>query len=640
MMVSNGFNFPPNGYYNPPKPPITTKNYQNALTYGDDKRYGGNGDGKLDATELTSIKKVFDYASDYYKNMYQQSGDAKYMAWADHYGRDSKATDNMSNNFSVFATNINPMPGGGDFKITKEGIEQLANKDGNGNTISLNDLAQTRFSGFQNDKLATTHYQDVVKYGDDKRYGGNGDGKLDDTELANIKKTFDYATTYYKDQATTATTAEDKAKFTAWSNYYANDAKAAVNIQSEQNLFMQDGDPSKPVNGSIPPIKTPLNLTMQRVQALAGKDGDASTLSIQDLAKAQYPNFTDNGQPQIFPMPYGGNPQYGGYQPQYAGYQQPIDYSQQQAMYYNQPRQFGGQEMPLPPIEGLAMPPLGAGMFGVGTLPPVPPQVARQQTNDVPSILAQQKEATIKQALQGIQSNFDGIGQAREQLANTLKTMIDNQLDRSPESPSTQALAARTEAIKRLDDALVAQQQRLLSKKSFYESGQAAQYTTQELQSIMKVENTLGSLQTLTADLNPQSETAKNLQTRIDAVEKERERLIKRQPAPAEEPLTPKTATQILIDNFGTFESLLDTDKNRQDGITSFDELVAYTLQPYNPQQPWSSNVSPKVKRAVQYFIDNRATTFDKMEIINDKSGKKDAIFSLDELRKFLAQQG
>jgi hypothetical protein len=330
MMVSNGFNFPPNGYYNPPKPPVITKNYQEALTYGDDKRYGGNGDGKLNKAELTSIKKVFDYASDYYKNMYQQSGDAKYLAWADHYGRDSKATQNMSNNFSVFATDhVNP-PGTADLTIntiTKDGIAQLAGKDGDANTISLNDLAKTRFSGFQNDKLATTHYQDVVKYGDDKRYGGNGDGKLEGSELSNIKKTFDYAATYYKDQATTATTADDKAKFTAWSNYYANDAKAAVNIQSEQNLFMKDGDPNKAIN--MMPV--PLNLTMQRVQELANKDGNASTLSIQDLAKAQYPNFTDN-QPQIFPMPYGGNPQYGGYQTQYDPYQQP--------MYYNQPPQY------------------------------------------------------------------------------------------------------------------------------------------------------------------------------------------------------------------------------------------------------------------------------------------------------------
>ena len=46
-------------------------------------------------------------------------------------------------------------------------------------------------------------------------------------------------------------------------------------------------------------------------------------------------------------MPYGGNPQYGGYQPQYAGYQQPIDYSQQQAMYYNQQPQYAGYQQPI-----------------------------------------------------------------------------------------------------------------------------------------------------------------------------------------------------------------------------------------------------------------------------------------------------
>jgi uncharacterized membrane protein YccC len=278
-------------------------------------------------------------------------------------------------------------------------------------------------------------------------------------------------------------------------------------------------------------------------------------------------------------------------------------------------------------------------MFG---LPPVLPPEATQRANDVSSILAQQREATIKTALQGVQNNLDVVGRYREQLANTLKAMIDQPGASNPESPTAQALAAKTEAIKQQDDALALMQQRFLSKKSFYESGQATQYTTQELNSIMQVENTLGSLLPLTADLDPQSDTAKNIQTRMDAIEKMHDRLIKRQPA--EEPLTPKTATQILIDNFGAFESLLDTDKNRQDGVASFDKLVAYntpnnTLQPYNPQQPWSRNASPEVKRAVQYFIDNRATTFDVMEGLND-NGKKDGIFNIDELRKFLAQQG
>ena len=336
MMVSNGFNFSPNGYYNPPKPQVTTKNYQEAIEYGDDKKYGGNGDGKLSDTELANIKKTFDYAADYYKNMYQQSGDAKYMAWSDHYSRDSKATDNMIKNFSVFATNLATAPGGSNFQtggsnfqVTKDRLNELAGKDGDANTISLNDLAQTRFAGFKNDKLATRHYENAVRYGDDKKYGGNGDGKLDDKELANIKKTFDYATTYYKEQATKATTADEKAKFTAWSNYYANDAKAATNIDRESNLFMQDGDPSKPVNGSLPPVTTPLNLTMQRVQELAGKDGDANTLSIQDLAKAQFPNFTGD-RPLLF-TPFGVQYEEG----------QPIKYSPQQ-----QP-QYGGSGQPM-----------------------------------------------------------------------------------------------------------------------------------------------------------------------------------------------------------------------------------------------------------------------------------------------------
>ena len=144
MMVSNGFNFSPNGYYNPPKPQVTTKNYQEAIEYGDDKKYGGNGDGKLSDTELANIKKTFDYAADYYKNMYQQSGDAKYMAWSDHYSRDSKATDNMIKNFSVFQQADPSVTGG----VTDKGITTLARLDGRGETISLRDLAKQQFPNF------------------------------------------------------------------------------------------------------------------------------------------------------------------------------------------------------------------------------------------------------------------------------------------------------------------------------------------------------------------------------------------------------------------------------------------------------------------------------------------------------------
>jgi hypothetical protein len=629
MMVSGNYNFPSNGYYNPPKPQpsVITKNYQEAVKYGDDAKYGGNGDGKVDAAELTSIKKVFDYASDYYKNMYQQSGDTKYMAWSNHYSNSSTATGNMSKNFSIFQQ-ADPSVRDG---VTDKGLTTLAGKDGNNSNISLNDLTKQRFAEFKNDGLATAHYEDAVKYGDDKKYGGNGDGKLDATELANIKKTFDYAADYYKDQAASTNNAADKDKFTAWSNYYSNDSKAVDNINNNMGLFQMSGI-SYDMRARLPGEPAQFDTNLKTIQELAGKDGDSESLSIKDLAKAQFPDFADN-QPQIFPMPYGGKPQYGGFQAhmnildqqqyqfgdrqnqmsygggynqsqQYGGQYPPMynqspqygggQYGQYPPM-YNQPPQYGGGQYgqyppmggqyppmggqppydmnaPFPAMQGLPMQqPNGAGMFGLPpVLPPVLPPEATQRANDVSSILAQQKEATIKTALQGVQSNLDVIGRYREQLANTLKAMIDNQLDRSPESPTAQALAARTEAIKQQDDALALMQQRFLSKKSFYESGQATQYTTQELNSIMQVENNLGSMRSLTADLDPQSETAKELQRRMDALEKMHDRLIKRQPA--EEPLTPKTATQILIDNFGAFES----SQNVQDGVASFGELVAY----------------------------------------------------------------
>jgi EF hand len=145
MMVSNnGYNLPQNGYYNPPKPPVTTKNYQEAVKYGDSKEYGGNGDGKVSASELTSIKKVFDYASDYYKNMYQQSGDQKYMAWSEHYSRDAKATDNVSQNFSAFQQADATVKDG----VTDKGITTLAGQDGRASSISIQDLAKAQFPNF------------------------------------------------------------------------------------------------------------------------------------------------------------------------------------------------------------------------------------------------------------------------------------------------------------------------------------------------------------------------------------------------------------------------------------------------------------------------------------------------------------
>ncbi|MCS6266007.1 MAG: hypothetical protein H2174_00380 [Vampirovibrio sp.] len=89
--------------------------------------------------------------------------------------------------------------------------------------------------------------------------------------------------------------------------------------------------------------------------------------------------------------------------------------------------------------------------------------------------------------------------------------------------------------------------------------------------------------------------------------------------------MTPSKAVQLLKDNFGAFESLLDTDKNRKDNLASFDELVAYTKLP---------TADPNIKAAAQYFIDHRAETFDKMEGLNDY-GRKNGIFSLDEMTKF-----
>jgi len=173
--------------------------------------------------------------------------------------------------------------------------------------------------------------------------------------------------------------------------------------------------------------------------------------------------------------------------------------------------------------------------------PPVPPPTIQPPANDVPSILTQQKEATIKAAINDIPTQLNFIGQAREQLANTLKAMVDEAgANLNPESPTAQALAARTEAIKKQDDALVAQQQQILSIKGFLEREQSApQYTLKEFQSIMQVENTLGGLKTLISSLKPESPTYQEAQARINILEKARERLINHQSA--EDLLNPNT---------------------------------------------------------------------------------------------------
>jgi hypothetical protein len=134
-----------------------------------------------------------------------------------------------------------------------------------------------------------------------------------------------------------------------------------------------------------------------------------------------------------------------------------------------------------------------------------------------------------------------------------------------------------------------------------------------------------------TADLTKPA--GKALQAKLDTLEKAFIEASNFNPLPVVEPpppLTAKRASQVLIDNFGEFESLLDLDKTKKDGIAMFNELVEYTKK---------ADAKPEVKAAAQFFIDNRANTFDKMEGLND-NGRKDGIFSIDELRKFLAQQG
>ena len=90
--------------------------------------------------------------------------------------------------------------------------------------------------------------------------------------------------------------------------------------------------------------------------------------------------------------------------------------------------------------------------------------------------------------------------------------------------------------------------------------------------------------------------------------------------------MTPRDAAEILRANFGAFESLMDKDPNRKDGIAEFSELVTYTKLP---------NADPKIKAAAQFFIDNKANTYDIAEAINAE-GRKDNALSTDDLARFI----
>lgn len=90
--------------------------------------------------------------------------------------------------------------------------------------------------------------------------------------------------------------------------------------------------------------------------------------------------------------------------------------------------------------------------------------------------------------------------------------------------------------------------------------------------------------------------------------------------------MTPRDAAEILRANFGAFESLMDKDPNRKDGIAQFSELVTYTKLP---------NADPKIKAAAQFFIDNKANTYDIAEAINAE-GRKDNALSTDDLARFI----
>jgi hypothetical protein len=158
MMVSNGFNFPPNGYYNPQPPrrqqpqSLETREtlakagandeaafYASSINTFDKPQFGGNGDGRLDRREIEIQKRALYNSFMLSQNNYQQTGDVSYRIQGDLHYQNLRVMTNLEQNFSVFAQ-ADPSGNG---QITAQGIYNVAARDGDPTRLTAQDVNPT-----------------------------------------------------------------------------------------------------------------------------------------------------------------------------------------------------------------------------------------------------------------------------------------------------------------------------------------------------------------------------------------------------------------------------------------------------------------------------------------------------------------
>ncbi|MCS6268118.1 MAG: TipAS antibiotic-recognition domain-containing protein [Vampirovibrio sp.] len=718
MMVSNGFNFPANGYYNPQPPrrqPIQPPaepdvfHYTTVAGASDQIEFGGNGDGKLDQQELALSVNQNARAANYYRNMFQATGNIQYKQAADVTTQFFQASVNMQNEYNIFA-NADPNGNGG---ITLNGIQNIANGDGNPYDVSPQDVGlqpppmnngypippygqQPPYYNNQppmNNGYPMTPYGQQPYYNNKPPYGGGYPFPVPYPMIPKVPEDL----TYLQAKEDNPNAWDGKQLAVGINNRIGQlDVDGDKQISYEEAMASPDGLLG---NGQL----NPLPGSPESMRIWAGISGTDGKMNARELASTILSVDADSDGTVTAKETYAFSMELDQRVQDSSMAARMYDYIDQKGKRFGLDN-FIAETQETKDVRTTAeaskqtekaalkntnvalnktTEELTAKLKGLDPNSTEAKELKEQLINVQLNSTGTRERlilATLKEGYPEDPAGFTAEGKGyKKQLTNKateLKTKLAKLDATTPEAKTLKSAISHLKKIAKGADlprsygsSNLAAETRireinvLILGKQLVKNSDPSSSKSQELKDITNAK--LETYQYLpTADiskLSPEGKklfavgedymaTAKQLQTadlttpagkalqaKLDTLEKAFIEASNFNPLPVVEPpppppppLTAKRASQVLIDNFGEFESLLDTDKTKKDGIAHFNELVEYTKK---------ADAKPEVKAAVQFFIDNRANTFDKMEGLND-NGRKDGIFSIDELRKFLAQQG
>jgi hypothetical protein len=707
MMGFNGFNFPPNGYFNPQPPrrlPIQsivpeTILYQAVVNNGDAYQSDGtenpNADGKLDKAELNQLLNDLVLAGQQAKANFEATGNLNYQVMFNDAQAFSRIASNLQNQYATFA-NADP---NGNGNITQQGIQNIANKDGNPYDVSSQDVGLQQLPAFYNQPPMNYGYP-MPPYGQQPYYNnqppyGGGSGYPFPVPYPVAPKPPEDLT-YLQAKADNPNVWDGKQLAVGINNRIGQlDVNGDQQISYREAMASPDGLLG---NGQLS-FRPGSPESMRFWAGISGNDGkvNARELAATILSVDADSNGTvTNQETQAFAtelVQRTDNP----------------DMAARMYDYINEKgKRFGLDKFIAETQE----------TKDVRTVASVSKQTEKTVLRNENIALNKTSEALMAK-LKGLDPNSVEAKELNKQLIKTQVTagftrfvsILEMLKEGYPEDPAgftaggkayKEQLSTIASDVKKKSEALdpnSAEAKKLKNVAAYFEAGaaqanQPRSYGSSNLlaEDQITIPNKLILQNQVLKQLDPNSEQAKSLkqsieteldaypylpkadisklspegkklftlgqdymatakqlqtadlttpagkalQAKLEMLEKDFIAASNFNPLPVVDPppptpaLTATIAAQRLVDNFGAFESLLDTDKNRKDGIAQFNELVAYTQK---------ADANPDVKAAAQFFIDNRTTTFNKMENLNDPSGKLDSIFSLEELKKFLAQQ-